>query len=42
MIKKEILLYMCGKEKCLCESIYLWKWGVLGFSTRCKVSAEKK
>ena len=42
IIKREILLYMCDKEKCLCDSIYLWKWGVLGFSTRCKVSAEKK
>ena len=34
MIKKEILLYMCGKEKCLCESIYLWKWEVLILQVR--------
>ena len=34
IIKREILLYMCDKEKCLCESIYLWRWGVLVFWER--------
>ena len=42
MIKREILLYMCDKEKCLCDSIYLWKWGVPVSAPECKASAEKK
>ena len=28
MYDREILICMCDKQKCLCESIYLWKWGV--------------